>query len=40
MPPNAKWSREHIEASGMSQMPTLIGDDAYQRDREVVGREW
>ena len=40
MPPDAKWSREHIEASGMSQMPTLIGDDAYQRYREVVGREW
>ncbi len=40
MPPDAKWSREHIEASGMSQMPTLIGDGAYQRYREVVGREW
>jgi ribosomal protein S18 acetylase RimI-like enzyme len=40
MPPNSKWSREHMEASGMSQMPTLIGDDAYQRYREVVGREW
>jgi ribosomal protein S18 acetylase RimI-like enzyme len=40
MPPNAKWSREHIEASGMGQMPTLIGNDAYQRYRDVVGREW
>jgi ribosomal protein S18 acetylase RimI-like enzyme len=40
MPPNAKWSREHLEASGMAQMPALIGDDAYQRYREVVGREW
>jgi ribosomal protein S18 acetylase RimI-like enzyme len=40
MPPNAKWSREKIEASGMSRMPDLIGADAYQRYREVVGREW
>jgi RimJ/RimL family protein N-acetyltransferase len=40
MPPNAKWAREHIEASGMAQMPTLISDDAYQRYRDVVGREW
>ncbi len=40
MPPNAKWAREHIEASGMAQMPALIGDDAYQRYRDVVGREW
>jgi ribosomal protein S18 acetylase RimI-like enzyme len=40
MPPNAKWSRENIEASGMDQMPNLIGNDAYQRYREVVGREW
>jgi ribosomal protein S18 acetylase RimI-like enzyme len=40
MPPEAKWSREKIEASGMSQMPDLIGADAYQRYREVVGREW
>jgi ribosomal protein S18 acetylase RimI-like enzyme len=40
MPPNAKWSRENIEASGLHQMPNLIGNDAYQRYREVVGREW
>jgi GNAT superfamily N-acetyltransferase len=40
MPPDAKWAREHIEASGMAQMPALIGDDAYQRYRDVVGREW
>src|SRR5271167_580412 len=40
MPPNAKWAREHIEASGMAQMPALIGDNAYQRYRDVVGREW
>jgi ribosomal protein S18 acetylase RimI-like enzyme len=40
MPPNAKWSREHIEASGMHQTPTVIGDEAYQRYRDVVGREW
>ncbi len=40
LPPNAKWTRENIEASGMHQMATLIGDDAYQRYREVVGREW
>jgi len=40
LPPNAKWTRENIEASGMHQMSGLIGDDAYQRYREVVGREW
>jgi len=40
LPPNAKWTREKIEASGMHQMPILIGKDAYQRYREVVGREW
>jgi GNAT superfamily N-acetyltransferase len=40
LPPNAKWSREHIEASGMHEFATLIGNDAYQRYREVVGREW
>ena len=40
MPPDAKWSRDHIEASGMHQMPTIIGNDAYLRYREVVGREW
>jgi ribosomal protein S18 acetylase RimI-like enzyme len=40
MPPNAKWSRENMEASGMHNIPTLIGDHAYQRYREVVGREW
>jgi GNAT superfamily N-acetyltransferase len=40
LPPNAKWTRENIEASGMHQLSTLIGDDAYQRYREVVGREW
>ena len=40
MPPNAKWTRENMEASGMHEIPTLIGDGAYQRYREVVGREW
>jgi len=40
MPPNAKWTRENMEASGMHEIPHLIGDDAYQRYREVVGREW
>ncbi len=40
LPPNAKWTRENIEASGMHQMPAFIGNDAYQRYREVVGREW
>jgi ribosomal protein S18 acetylase RimI-like enzyme len=40
LPPNAKWTRENIEASGMHQLATLIGDDAYKRYREVVGREW
>jgi GNAT superfamily N-acetyltransferase len=40
LPPNAKWTRQNIEASGMHETATLIGDDAYQRYREVVGREW
>jgi GNAT superfamily N-acetyltransferase len=40
LPPGAKWTRKNIEASGMHQLATLIGDDAYQRYREVVGREW
>jgi GNAT superfamily N-acetyltransferase len=40
LPPNAKWTRENIEASGMHQLATRIGDAAYQRYREVVGREW
>jgi ribosomal protein S18 acetylase RimI-like enzyme len=40
LPPNAKWTRENIEASGMHETPTVIGNDAYQRYRDVVGREW
>jgi GNAT superfamily N-acetyltransferase len=40
LPPNAKWTRENIEASGMHLLAAVIGDDAYQRYREVVGREW
>jgi ribosomal protein S18 acetylase RimI-like enzyme len=40
MPPNAQWTRENMEASGMLKTPTLIGDDAYQRYRDVVSREW
>ena len=40
LPPNAKWTRENMQAAGMHETPTLIGDDAYQRYREVVGREW
>ncbi len=40
LPPNAKWTRENIEASGMHLLANLIGNDAYQRYREVVGREW
>ncbi len=40
MPPNAKWTSENMQASGMHKIPTLIGDEAYQRYREVVGREW
>jgi len=40
LPPNAKWSRENIEASGMHEFATLIGNDAYQRYRDVVSREW
>ena len=40
LPPNAKWTRENLEASGMSQLASLIGGDSYQRYREVVGREW
>ncbi len=40
LPPHAKWTRENIQASGMHETPNLIGNDAYQRYREVVGREW
>ncbi len=40
LPPNAKWTRENIEASGMHETASLIGNDAYQRYRDVVGREW
>ena len=40
IPPNAKWTRENIEASGMHEFATLIGNDAYQRYREVVSQEW
>ncbi len=40
LPPNAKWTREHIEASGMHEFATLTGNDAYQRYRDVVSREW
>jgi GNAT superfamily N-acetyltransferase len=40
LPPNAKWTRENMQAAGMHETPTLIGDDAYQRYREVVSREW
>ncbi|MFZ0658892.1 MAG: GNAT family N-acetyltransferase, partial [Candidatus Binataceae bacterium] len=40
LPPNAKWTRENIEASGMHLLTNLIGNEAYQRYREVVGREW
>jgi len=40
IPTNAKWTRENIEASGMHEFATLIGNDAYQRYREVVSQEW
>ena len=40
LPPGAKWTRESIEASGMHETPSLIGEDAYQRYRDVVSREW
>lgn len=40
MPPKAPWSREHMQTSGMDQIASAIGDDAYQRYRNVVGREW
>jgi ribosomal protein S18 acetylase RimI-like enzyme len=40
MPPDAKWTRENMEASGMHRTATLIGDEAYQRYRDVVSREW
>jgi ribosomal protein S18 acetylase RimI-like enzyme len=40
LPPNAKWTRENMQAAGMHETPMLIGDDAFQRYREVVGREW
>jgi GNAT superfamily N-acetyltransferase len=40
LPPNAKWTPENLEASGLNQLASLIGGDSYQRYREVVGREW
>ena len=40
MPPDAEWTRENMEASGMHRTATLIGDEAYQRYRDVVSREW
>ena len=40
LPPNVKWARENIEASGMHETPNIIGNDAYQRYRDVVSREW
>jgi GNAT superfamily N-acetyltransferase len=40
LPPNAKWTHENMQAAGMHEIATLIGDAAYQRYREVVGREW
>ena len=40
MPPDAKWTRENMEASGMYRTATLIGDEAYHRYRDVVSREW
>lgn len=40
LPPNAKWTRENMQAAGMHETPTLIGEEAYQRYREVVSREW
>jgi ribosomal protein S18 acetylase RimI-like enzyme len=40
MPPAATWPREKIVASGMHEMPVIIGDAAYQRYRDVVSREW
>jgi len=40
MPPGAQWKREHMVASRMLEMAALIGEAAYQRYRDVVGREW
>ncbi len=40
MPPGATWPREKMVASGMHEIAAIIGDAAYQRYREVVGREW
>jgi GNAT superfamily N-acetyltransferase len=40
MPPAATWPREKIVASGMHEMPVVIGEAAYQRYRDVVSREW
>ena len=38
--PNAQWTRENMQASGMHEIARVIGDDAYRRYREVVSREW
>jgi GNAT superfamily N-acetyltransferase len=40
LPPDAKWTRENLEASRMHRLGDLIGSDAYERYCEVVGREW
>ena len=40
LPPNAQWTRENMQKAGMHETPALIGDEAYQRYRDVVGREW
>lgn len=40
LPPNARWTRKNIEASGMHQLAVLVGDDAYRRYRAVVECEW
>jgi GNAT superfamily N-acetyltransferase len=40
LPPDARWTRENIEKSALHELATLLGDDAYQRYREVTAREW
>jgi len=39
LPPDAKWTRENIEAAGLHELGKVIGEDAVLRYREVVGRE-
>ncbi|HXW83173.1 MAG TPA: GNAT family N-acetyltransferase [Candidatus Binataceae bacterium] len=39
LPPNARWTRENIEAAGLHELGRVLGEDAVLRYREVVSRE-